>query len=468
MATAAFCFAADAMPGEPRAVGKEIWFMPNGIVFADAGEARNELDKISAELANTEGAILVYGYVADSDVDYGINPSLLARDRAAIIRYELLQRGIEKDRFEVPEAYDIVGTWAANRSEETRAPNRRAAVFLIPEPALIEAVVVPPPPPPPPPPPEETQARQAFPWWILLVILLIVFFGFQIMKGKTAKVPSPKPVPVVPPIVPVPVAPVAGEVYPVLVGWWVLALEPFYPVLFFDSLWINVQEGSGVIRKAVYLVLAIRKNGQKEVLGMWVEQNKEVKYWMSVMNELKNRGLKDALIAVVDGLTGFPEAITAVFPKTEVQQCIIHLVRNSVKFLPENRQAVTDDLKKIYLAPNEKAAASALEDFSKTWDAKYPMISKSWRNRWAEVIPFLKFKPEIRKAIYSTNAIGSINVAIQRVVKNRQPFTNEEEAIQFLCTAMPEIAKHWTNPIRDWRAAVNQFAGVYGDRVPPL
>jgi transposase-like protein len=250
-------------------------------------------------------------------------------------------------------------------------------------------------------------------------------------------------------------------------GLWGWPLEPFYPVLFFDVLRINVQEGSKEIKKSVYLALAIQKDGKKELLGAWIEQSNDAKFCMNIMDELRNRGLQDALIAVVGGLPGFPEAITAVFPKTEVQQCIIHLVRNSVNIISnKDRMALTGDLKKIYLAPNAKAAASALEDFSKTWDAQYPLISKSWQNRWTEVIPFLKFKPEIRKAIYTTNAIGSVNSAFQRVVKNKQAFTNDEEAMKFLATALQDIAKRWTKPIRDWRAALNQFAGIYGDRVP--
>ena len=197
----------------------------------------------------------------------------------------------------------------------------------------------------------------------------------------------------------------SDEVKDMLTEWRGRALETFYPVLFFDALRINVRDGATVVKKAVYLALAIRLDGQKELLGMWIEQNEGAKFWMGIMNELKNRELQDALIAAVDGLTGFPEAITAVFPKTEVQLCIVHMVRNSVKFVSyKDRKAVTSDLKKIYLAPSEELAASALDDFVKTWDAKYPMIAKSWRSRWTEVIPSLKFNPEIRKAVYTTNA----------------------------------------------------------------
>ncbi|GHV53010.1 hypothetical protein AGMMS49579_11110 [Spirochaetia bacterium] len=185
------------------------------------------------------------------------------------------------------------------------------------------------------------------------------------------------------------------------------------------------------------------------------------------MNELKTRGLQDTLIAAVDGLTGFPEAITAVFPQAEVQLCIVHMVRNSVKYVPfKDRKAVTADLKKIYLAPSEELAAAALEDFATVWDEKYPMISKSWRSRWTEVIPYLKFSPEIRKAIYTTNAIESVNYTIQKVIKNRQSFPNDEAAMKLIYMALQRISKKWTMPIRDWGAALNQFAIIYGDRLP--
>jgi transposase-like protein len=260
---------------------------------------------------------------------------------------------------------------------------------------------------------------------------------------------------------------VTDEVKELLAEWRGRALEPFYPVLFFDALRVNIREGAQVVKKSVYLALAIRIDGQKELLGMWVEQNEGAKFWMGIMNELKNRGLMDTLIVAVDGLKGFPEAIAAVFPKAEVQLCIVHMVRNSLRYVPyKDRTEVATDLKKIYLAPSEELASDALDSFAQVWDAKYPLISKSWRTRWMEVIPFLKFSPEIRKAVYTTNAIESVNYTIQKVVKNRQSFPNDEAAMKLIFMALQKISKKWTMPIRDWGEALHQFALIYGDRVP--
>jgi len=249
--------------------------------------------------------------------------------------------------------------------------------------------------------------------------------------------------------------------------WRSRPLEPFYPVMFFDALRVNIRDEGQVSKKAVYLALAIRLDGQKELLGMWIERNEGSKFWMGILNELKNRGLKDTLIAAVDGLTGFPEAINAVFPDAEVQLCMVHMARNSVKYISyKDRKAVTSDLKEIYLAPSEEAAGNALDRFGEKWDGKYPTISRSWRNRWNEVIPFMKFSPEIRKAIYTTNAIESVNYNLQRNLKTRQSFPNDEAAMKLIFMILRRISKKWTMPIRNWAGALNQFALIYGDRVP--
>jgi len=217
----------------------------------------------------------------------------------------------------------------------------------------------------------------------------------------------------------------------------------------------------------VYIALAIRLDGQKEVLGMWIEQNEGAKFWMGIMNGLKTRGLQDTLIAAVDGLTGFPEAINAVFPDAEVQLCMVHMVRNSVKYVSfKDRKEITGDLKEIYLAPSADAAEASLDRFAEKWDKKYPAISKSWRNRWSEVIPFMKFSPEIRKAVYTTNAIESLNYNLQRNLKTRQSFPNDEAAMKLIFMILRRISKKWTMPIRNWGEALNQFAIIYGDRVP--
>jgi transposase-like protein len=260
---------------------------------------------------------------------------------------------------------------------------------------------------------------------------------------------------------------VTDEVKGLVEEWRNRPLEAFYPVLFFDALRVNIRDEGHVSKKAVYLALAIRLDGQKEILGMWIEQNEGAKFWMGILNELKNRGVQDTLIAAVDGLTGFPDAINAVFPKTEVQLCIVHMVRNSVKYVSyKDRKAVTTDLKEIYLAPSEPAAREALERFAEKWDGRFPMISKSWQNRWNEIIPFMKFSPEIRKAIYTTNAIESVNYTLQRNLKTRQSFPNDESAMKLIFMILRRISKKWTMPIRNWGEALNQFAVIYGDRVP--
>jgi transposase-like protein len=257
------------------------------------------------------------------------------------------------------------------------------------------------------------------------------------------------------------------EVKGLVEEWRSRPLEAFYPVLFLDALRVNIRDEGHVGKKAVYLALAIRLDGQKELLGMWIEQNEGSKFWMGILNELKNRGVQDILIAAVDGLSGFPDAINAVFPKTEVQMCIVHMVRNSVKYVPyKDRKAVTTDLKEIYLAPCEDAAKTALEKFAGKWDGKYPAISKSWRSRWNEVIPYMKFSPEIRKAIYTTNAVESVNYTLQRNLKTRQSFPNDEAAMKLIFMILRRISKRWTMPIRNWGEAMHQFSVIYGDRVP--
>jgi putative transposase len=249
--------------------------------------------------------------------------------------------------------------------------------------------------------------------------------------------------------------------------WRSRPLEPFYPVVFLDALVIPVKDDSKIQKKAFFLALAIRMDGQKELLGLWAEQNEGAKFWLYVLTELKNRGVQDILIAAVDGLTGFPDAINAVFPKTEVQLCIVHMVRNSLKFVPfKDRKAVATDLKTIYLSPSVETAESALDKFSEKWDQKYPMISRSWRTKWPEIIPFLKFPEVIRKVVYTTNAIESLNFSIRKVTKNRQSFPSTDAAMKLIFMALQNISKRWTMPLRDWGSAINQFAIIYGDRVP--
>jgi transposase-like protein len=265
---------------------------------------------------------------------------------------------------------------------------------------------------------------------------------------------------------------VTDEVKGLVDEWRSRPLEPVYPVIFLDALRVNIRDEGHVSKKAVYIALSIRLDGQKEVLGMWIEQNEGSKFWMGILNELKNRGVQDILIAAVDGLSGFPDAINAVFPKTEVQLCIVHMVRNSVKYVSfKDRKAVTADLKEIYLTPSADAAEAALQKFSENWDVKYPAISKSWRSRWNEVIPYMKFSPEIRRTkgsqpYYTTNAVESLNYTLQRNLKTRQSFPNDEAAMKLVFMILRRISKRWTMPIRNWGEAMHQFSVICGDRVP--
>jgi transposase-like protein len=217
----------------------------------------------------------------------------------------------------------------------------------------------------------------------------------------------------------------------------------------------------------VYLALAIRLDGQKELLGMWIEQNEGAKFWLGVLNELKNRRIEDRLIAAADGLSGFPDAINAAFPNTEAQPRVVHMARNSVKYISyKDRKDVTSDLKKMYLSPNEEEARRMPDAFAEKWDSKYPMISKSRRDRRNEVIPFLKFPENIRRAVYTTNAIESVNYSLQRALKPQQSFPNDEAAMKLIFMALQRISKKRAMPIRDWGAALNQFAVFYPERVP--
>ena len=260
---------------------------------------------------------------------------------------------------------------------------------------------------------------------------------------------------------------VTDSVKDLLDEWRTRPLSEFYPVVFLDALVINVKDNAHIVRKSIFLALGINQEGAKELMGLWIEETEGAKFWLSILNELKNRGVQDILIAAVDGLTGFPEAINTVFPKTEVQLCIVHMVRNSLKYVPnKDRKAVASDLKTIYLSPSEETAAIALDAFAEKWDGKYPMISRSWRTRWPEIIPFLKFPEIIRKMVYTTNAIESVNYTIRKVTRNRLSFPTTDAALKLVFMALQNISKKWTMPVRDWGAVLNQFAVIYGSRVP--
>jgi len=251
--------------------------------------------------------------------------------------------------------------------------------------------------------------------------------------------------------------------------WQNRLLDEVYPIVYLDAVRIKVRHDSRVINKAVYLGIGVNIHGIKEVLGMWTAENEGAKFWLQIVTELKNRGVKEILIACVDGLKGFPEAIESVFPQTQVQLCIVHMVRHSLNYVSwKQRKEVADDLKTIYQAPTVEMAAANLETFAAKWDASHPTIAKSWRNNWERIIPLFSYPPEIRKAIYTTNAIESLNMSLRKVTKNRGHFPSDDAMFKLLYLALKNIAKKWTMPIRDWKSALNQFSIIFEGRMPVL
>ena len=248
--------------------------------------------------------------------------------------------------------------------------------------------------------------------------------------------------------------------------WRQRPLESTYAIVFFDALRVKIRDEGVVKNKAVYLALGITLEGTKEVLGIWIEQNEGAKFWLQVMNDLRNRGTEDILIAVVDGLKGFPEAITTAFEKTIVQTCIVHLMRFSLSFCGwQERKAVASELKKIYQSNNARTAEEALREFEKgKWGKKFPMIGQSWRRHWEEVIPFFAFPRDVRKMIYTTNAIESLNMQLRKVIKNRGHFPNDEAATKLIYLALRNITKKWKNAPINWKAAAAQFTIQFGER----
>jgi putative transposase len=260
---------------------------------------------------------------------------------------------------------------------------------------------------------------------------------------------------------------VVAEVMVEVTAWQNRALDEVYPIVYFDALVVKVRQDKQVIKKHLYLALAINIEGDKELLGMWLAETEGAKFWLSVMNELKNRGLKDMFIACVDGLTGFPEAIEASYPHTLTQLCIVHMVRNSLKFVPwKDRKQVAKDLKTIYQAACSQEAEQALLDFSEAWDSKYPMISQSWWKHWDNLTTFFNFPPEIRKVIYTTNAIESLNRSFRKVLKTKGSLPNDEAVFKLIYLSFNNIANNWTRPISNWPLALNQFAILFPDRLP--
>lgn len=260
---------------------------------------------------------------------------------------------------------------------------------------------------------------------------------------------------------------VTDDILDEVAEWQNRPLESLYPLVFFDALRVKIRDEGMVRNKAVYVALGVRLDGQKEILGLWIEQTEGAKFWLRVMNELKNRGIEDILIAIVDGLKGFPEAITAVFPQTQVQTCIVHLIRNSLDFVSyKDRRAVAAELKTVYRAKDADAGMAALEAFDASdWGQKYPAIAMSWRRNWQAVIPFFAFADDVRRIIYTTNAIEALNSKLRRAVRTRGHFPNDESAMKLLFLVLNLAEKEWRMPPREWAMAKAQFAILFEDRL---
>jgi transposase-like protein len=249
-------------------------------------------------------------------------------------------------------------------------------------------------------------------------------------------------------------------------AWQNRPLDAVYPIVYLDALVVRSRENGSVQNKSVYLALGINLDGEKEILGLWMAQTEGAKFWLSVVTELKNRGLQDILVASVDGLKGFPEAIEAVYPQTQVQLCIVHQVRHSLRYVSwKQRKAVAADLRAIYAAATLAEAEQALDDFAEKWDEEHPTISRSWRANWERLSVFFDYPPQIRKVIYTTNAIESVNASLRKVTKTRRSFPTDESVMKVLYLALHHISRKWTMPIRDWKQAMSQFTILFGERI---
>ena len=253
-------------------------------------------------------------------------------------------------------------------------------------------------------------------------------------------------------------------------AWRSRPLSPVWPIVYFDGITVHVRGANGrVSQHTIYVALGVNLEGHKELLGLWLGENEGAKFWLACLTDLKNRGLRDIFVACIDGLSGFADAIHAAYPQTSVQLCIVHLVRAALRYVSsEDSQQVARDLKKIYQAATVIEAEAALDEFAQAWDAKYPTIAKQWRAKWADIVTLFDFPPEIRKAIYTTNAIESVNSVIRKFTKNRKIYPNEESALKLVFMAIREAAKKWTKPIHHWKQALNHFAILYEDRMPEL
>ena len=251
--------------------------------------------------------------------------------------------------------------------------------------------------------------------------------------------------------------------------WRNRALESVYPIVYLDALVTKVHGEGGVSNRAVYVALGVNLSGQKEVLGLWLGENEGSKFWLRVLTELKNRGLEDILIACVDGLSGFSEAINSAYPLTQVQSCIVHAVRNSLKFVSwKERKEVAADLRQIYNSPTRESAEKELSNFREKWDAKHPIIGEQWERNWEKLSVLFNYPEEIRRAIYTTNAIESLNHSLRRVLKNKKAFPSEDALMKVLYLSLERASKKWTKPIKNWRPALAHFSIEFGDRLPDI
>lgn len=250
-------------------------------------------------------------------------------------------------------------------------------------------------------------------------------------------------------------------------AWQSRPLDSIYPIVYLDCIHAKVRDSGAVRAKAVYLAIGIDMTGNKEVLGLWIAQTEGAKFWLQVVTELKNRGLQDIFIACVDGLKGFPEAIETIYPKTKVQLCIVHMVRHSLNYVSwKMRKEVAADLRAIYASGTVDQASAALDAFEERWGKDYPSIAQSWRRNWSRITPFFDYPPEIRRVIYTTNAIESVNMSLRKITKNRGSFPSDESLIKLFYLALRNISQKWSMPIRDWKAALNRFSIEFEDRVP--
>jgi transposase-like protein len=251
-----------------------------------------------------------------------------------------------------------------------------------------------------------------------------------------------------------------------VIEWQSRPLDAVYPIVYLDCIVVKIRQDKQIINKAIFLALGVNLTGHKELLGMWIAEQEGARFWLNVLTELQNRGVKDILIACVDGLKGFPDAINTVYPDTRIQLCIVHMVRNSVKFVPwKDYKPVTADLKQIYQSVTEEEALKALDNFAARWDDKYPQISKSWRNHWQNLNTLFDYPEDIRKVIYTTNAIESLNSVVRKAIRKRKLFPSDDSARKVVYLAILDASKKWTMPIRNWKAAMNRFMIDFEDRL---